>query len=378
MDPNISNTLCSLFRIATIVATVENVLAIVTEIIPKLDEVFAQCPPQSTERVVQIKGPPQKVIECLNHIIEILKEIPIKGPTKPYESMFYDPSYSADYGGYPPDRNYRGPMVRGAAAMAAAAAGYGNMPFGRNLGQPIVGRGPLSDVAVPFMGHEESTQVIRFHTFFFALRDLIATIVATVENVLAIVTEIIPKLDEVFAQCPPQSTERVVQIKGPPQKVIECLNHIIEILKEIPIKGPTKPYESMFYDPSYSADYGGYPPDRNYRGPMVRGAAAMAAAAAGYGNMPFGRNLGQPIVGRGPLSDVAVPFMGHEESTQVTIPNELGGTIIGKGGERINRVREESGAQIIVGPHQDSGERIITITGTPAAIQTAQYLLQQW
>lgn len=63
---------------------------------------------------------------------------------------------------------------------------------------------------------------------------------------------------------------------------------------------------------------------------------------------------------------------------QVTIPNELGGTIIGKGGERINRVREESGAQIVVGPQQESGERIITITGSATAIQTAQYLLQQW
>lgn len=41
-------------------------------------------------------------------------------------------------------------------------------------------------------------------------------------------------------------------------------------------------------------------------------------------------------------------------------------------------MREESGAQIVVGPQQESGERIITITGTSTAIQTAQYLLQQW
>uniref|UniRef100_A0A915PC50 K Homology domain-containing protein n=1 Tax=Setaria digitata TaxID=48799 RepID=A0A915PC50_9BILA len=244
----------------------------------------------------------------------------------------------------------------------------------------------------------------------------IATIVATVENVLAIVTEVIPKLDDsregdssrpielrvlvhsshagavigrqgskikemkeelgvqmkVFAQCPPQSTERVVSIKGAPDKIIACVNHIMNMLKEIPIKGVTKPYESMFYDPSYSAEYGGYPPDRNYRGPMIRGPMAMAS----YGN--YGRNFPRQIGGRGPLSAVALPpYMGPEESTQVTIPNELGGTIIGKGGERINRVREESGAQIVVGPQQESGERIITITGTSTAIQTAQYLLQQ-
>ncbi|VDN90319.1 unnamed protein product [Brugia pahangi] len=249
----------------------------------------------------------------------------------------------------------------------------------------------------------------------------IATIVATVENVLAIVTEIIPKLDDrtlqsresdlnrpielrvlvhsshagavigrqgskikemkeelgvqmkVFAQCPPQSTERVVSIKGAPDKILACVNHIMNMLKEIPIKGVTKPYESMFYDPSYSSEYGGYPPDRNYRGPMIRGPMAVTS----YGN--YGRSFQRQIAGRGPLSAVALPpYMGPEESTQVTIPNELGGTIIGKGGERINRVREESGAQIVVGPQQESGERIITITGTSTAIQTAQYLLQQW
>ena len=63
---------------------------------------------------------------------------------------------------------------------------------------------------------------------------------------------------------------------------------------------------------------------------------------------------------------------------QVTIPSELGGTIIGKGGERINRIREDSGAHIIVDPAQGSDERIITISGTQTQIQTAQYLLQQW
>uniref|UniRef100_A0AAF5Q6E5 K Homology domain-containing protein n=1 Tax=Wuchereria bancrofti TaxID=6293 RepID=A0AAF5Q6E5_WUCBA len=248
----------------------------------------------------------------------------------------------------------------------------------------------------------------------------IATIVATVENVLAVVTEIIPKLDDralqsregdsnrsielrvlvhsshagavigrqgskikemkeelgvqmkVFAQCPPQSTERVVSIKGAPDKILACVNHIMNMLKEIPVKGVTKPYESMFYDPSYSSEYGGYPPDCNYRGPMIRGPMAVTS----YGN--YGRSFQRQIDGRGPLSAVALPpYMGPEESTQVTIPNELGGTIIGKGGERINRVREESGAQIVVGPQQESGERIITITGTSTAIQTAQYLLQQ-
>jgi heterogeneous nuclear ribonucleoprotein K len=65
-------------------------------------------------------------------------------------------------------------------------------------------------------------------------------------------------------------------------------------------------------------------------------------------------------------------------TTQVTIPDELAGTIIGKGGERINSIRQQSGARIdLASTTYGSNERIITITGTPHQIQSAQYHLQQ-
>lgn len=70
---------------------------------------------------------------------------------------------------------------------------------------------------------------------------------------------------------------------------------------------------------------------------------------------------------------------GPPSTAQVTIPKDLAGTIIGKGGERINRIREDSGAHIVVDPPAPgSDERIITISGTHGQIQMAQYLLQQW
>lgn len=69
---------------------------------------------------------------------------------------------------------------------------------------------------------------------------------------------------------------------------------------------------------------------------------------------------------------------GEEGSTQVTIPKELAGAIIGKAGSRIRRIRAESGAGIeIAEPLAGAADRIITITGTPQRIQKAQYLLQQ-
>uniref|UniRef100_A0A672IWJ5 Heterogeneous nuclear ribonucleoprotein K n=1 Tax=Salarias fasciatus TaxID=181472 RepID=A0A672IWJ5_SALFA len=64
-------------------------------------------------------------------------------------------------------------------------------------------------------------------------------------------------------------------------------------------------------------------------------------------------------------------------TTQVTIPKDLAGSIIGKGGQRIKQIRHESGASIKIDePLEGSEDRIITITGTQDQIQNAQYLLQ--
>ncbi|XP_049290731.1 heterogeneous nuclear ribonucleoprotein K isoform X1 [Anopheles funestus] len=70
--------------------------------------------------------------------------------------------------------------------------------------------------------------------------------------------------------------------------------------------------------------------------------------------------------------------MDNKTSTQVTIPKDLAGAIIGKGGGRIRRIRNESNAFIQIDEAlPGSNDRIITITGTPKEIQAAQYMLQQ-
>lgn len=69
---------------------------------------------------------------------------------------------------------------------------------------------------------------------------------------------------------------------------------------------------------------------------------------------------------------------GEQETTQVTIPKDMAGAIIGPGGSRIRKIRSDSKASITIDePVQGSNERIITITGTQRQIQTAQFLLQQ-
>ncbi|VDP13754.1 unnamed protein product [Onchocerca flexuosa] len=190
---------------------------------------------------------------------------------------------------------------------------------------------------------------------------------------------------KVYSECCPQSTERIIQINGKPEKIVACLVTIITTLKEvaeflplltlianfkafvksqvehvkIPIKGPSRPYESVFFDPMVANEYGGYAVDHGGRGMRAYGPRSRIPLPP-YGPVP-------PAYDDGPL-----------ETAQVTVPNELGGTIIGRGGERIRRIRDESGAHIKIEEEDPNGERIITISGTPSQIEMAQFLLQQW
>merc|ERR1719445_1338154 len=89
----------------------------------------------------------------------------------------------------------------------------------------------------------------------------------------------------------------------------------------------------------------------------------------------FGGGRGGGGGGGGPNLEVS---SSESESTQVTIPNELAGAIIGPGGQRIRKIRNDSKASITIDePASGSNERVISIVGSPKQIQTAQYLLQQ-
>ncbi|XP_076257715.1 heterogeneous nuclear ribonucleoprotein K isoform X1 [Rhynchophorus ferrugineus] len=89
-------------------------------------------------------------------------------------------------------------------------------------------------------------------------------------------------------------------------------------------------------------------------------------------------NFNQTPAAPGPIGLSGETGPGGKTSTQVTIPKDLAGAIIGKGGGRIRKIRQDSGAGITIGkPLPGSNDRIITINGTPNEIQMAQYLLQQ-
>lgn len=139
------------------------------------------------------------------------------------------------------------------------------------------------------------------------------------------------------------------------------------------------------YDDGYGGNRGGYGGNRGgQRGGAGGGGGGYEVGfnnvdVANYTKSNNGSNFSTP-----PGSDPsAVPFTpqsdnGEQETTQVTIPKDMAGAIIGPGGSRIRKIRSDSKAGITIDePVQGSNERIITITGTQRQIQTAQFLLQQ-
>lgn len=61
---------------------------------------------------------------------------------------------------------------------------------------------------------------------------------------------------------------------------------------------------------------------------------------------------------------------------QIYIPNDMVGAIIGKGGQKINEIRQISGSVIKINEPQDnSNERLVTITGTEECNKLALYML---
>ncbi|GMT26791.1 hypothetical protein PFISCL1PPCAC_18088, partial [Pristionchus fissidentatus] len=204
---------------------------------------------------------------------------------------------------------------------------------------------------------------------------------------------------KVFSHCAPNSTDRVVLIGGEDNAISDAAKTIMETVRDIPVKGHTKQYDTMNYDPSYINEYGGFAPmgGAPFRGPPMGGnggppgGPGMFPPQGGRGGRGGGGPMGgAPPMGGGPPfppSNNFPPMGGNfggggaggppaSITTQVTIPSELGGTIIGRGGERINRIREESGAHIVLEPHTGAEERIITISGSQTQIHAAQYLLQ--
>jgi len=124
-------------------------------------------------------------------------------------------------------------------------------------------------------------------------------------------------------------------------------------------------------DNSFGNNYGNNYGNNQFNQGPPQGDNTFGAAG---GN--FGATAGN--FGATPGGDTTTQGNGTTTTTQVTIPNDMAGAIIGKGGERIRGIRQKCGADIKFSD-SDPGkkDRLITISGSQDQIQYAQYLMQQ-
>ncbi|EPE10255.1 kh domain-containing protein [Ophiostoma piceae UAMH 11346] len=67
------------------------------------------------------------------------------------------------------------------------------------------------------------------------------------------------------------------------------------------------------------------------------------------------------------------------ETQNISIPADMVGCIIGRSGSKISEIRKTSGARISIAkaPHDETGERMFSITGSTVANETALFLLYE-
>ncbi|XP_072364984.1 poly(rC)-binding protein 3 isoform X2 [Scyliorhinus torazame] len=189
----------------------------------------------------------------------------------------------------------------------------------------------------------------------------------------------------------PNSTERAVTISGTPDAIIQCVKQICVVMLESPPKGATIPYRPK--PASAPVIFAG----GQVRADTILASAGNHSVLAHHQPAPAYTVQGQyafPHPDLTKLHQLAMqhtPFTplgqttpgfpgldvtGQTSSHELTIPNDLIGCIIGRQGSKINEIRQMSGAQIkIANATEGSTERQVTITGSPANISLAQYLI---
>jgi heterogeneous nuclear rnp K-like protein len=179
----------------------------------------------------------------------------------------------------------------------------------------------------------------------------------------------------------PQSTERIVEVQGTPEGIEKAVGEIGKCLIDDWQRGTG----TVLYNPAVRVQVAG-------TGPLPPAMNAGVGAGGGYGGRPFNRtgsgadftdnrgyNRTQDSAARGS----GIPMVtedGEEVQTQnISIPADMVGCIIGRGGSKISEIRKSSGARISIAkaPHDDTGERMFTIMGSAAANEKALYLLYE-
>ena len=173
----------------------------------------------------------------------------------------------------------------------------------------------------------------------------------------------------------PGSTERSVTVAGSRDAVTQCIYHICCVMLESPAKGTTVQYQPGRGGFGGGAMIGNRGEGRGPPNPLAGllglggGGASTLAAIASIAGSQIRRH------DRGERED-----RDRESTYQMSVPNELIGSVIGKGGSKIAEIRQMSGAMIRISKSDDpdaspTTERQIQITGNPDSVALAKSLI---
>ncbi|XP_026755753.1 poly(rC)-binding protein 3 isoform X5 [Galleria mellonella] len=199
---------------------------------------------------------------------------------------------------------------------------------------------------------------------------------------------------QVASEMLPNSTERAVTISGTCDAITQCIYHICCVMLESPPKGATIPYRPKpnVAGPVILAGGQAYTIQGNYAVPAQDMGGLAKSPLAGLAALGLG---GLGPANTGGLNPAALAALAgsqlrssnqarnqpasNQQSHEMTVPNELIGCIIGKGGTKIAEIRQISGAMIRISNCEEreggSTDRTITISGNPDSVALAQYLI---
>ncbi|XP_059615748.1 poly(rC)-binding protein 3 isoform X1 [Phlebotomus argentipes] len=242
---------------------------------------------------------------------------------------------------------------------------------------------------------------------------------------------------QVASEMLPNSTERAVTLSGTADQITQCIYHICYVMLESPPKGATIPYrpKPQVNGPVILANGQAYTIQGNYAvpaqetctvfplalagglhagisglaDPLLKGAHLPAAVPphhlqqipdmGGLTKNPLAGlaalgALGMAPANTGGLNPTALAALAgsqlrsnntnrnqqtNQQQHEMTVPNDLIGCIIGKGGTKIAEIRQISGAMIRISNCEEreggNTDRTITISGNPDSVALAQYLI---
>ncbi|XP_045494534.1 poly(rC)-binding protein 3 isoform X3 [Colias croceus] len=201
---------------------------------------------------------------------------------------------------------------------------------------------------------------------------------------------------QVASEMLPNSTERAVTISGTCDAITQCIYHICCVMLESPPKGATIPYRPKpnVAGPVILAGGQAYTIQGNYAVPAQDMGGLAKSPLAGLAALGLGGLAPANASGLNPAGKALAALAGsqlrtsnqgrnqpasNQQSHEMTVPNELIGCIIGKGGTKIAEIRQISGAMIRISNCEEreggSTDRTITITGNPDSVALAQYLI---